>query len=594
MMTETRLRRTTVALGLLGAGLLASCTEPLLPFRDDIQRTHESRLRDIGRLRLEDFARPRTDKPAVMDAAALTARFAGAEVVELSLEECRASALANNLDVRVALIAPTIAEQAVSQEEARFEAAFTTRALWAETDTPTASELTSAQSKVIQISPGVRIPLRTGGTASISLPMARSSNNNPFSTLNPAYRSDAEFSLSQPLLRGGGRRAATSAIRIARYNSQVSAGQAKLEAIRQLAAVDRSYWRLYQARQVLEVRQRQYELAQNQLERAERRVQAGAAAEIEEVRAQAGVARTLEAIIIAQNALLAQQRELKRIVNLPGLTIDTLSMVVPGTEPDPVEYLVDRGEVLLHALDNRMELLQLELQLAADAALIHAEKNSALPLFTMDYAYRINGLGASAQDSAYVLTRNNYEDWSIGLTAEVPFGNEAAKSRVRRAVLQRLQRLATREARELAIRQEVLNAVDEIEAGWQRILAARQSVILNARALQAEQRQFDVGAGTSTNVLDASTRLAEAQLAEIQAVVDYQVAQVDLAFATGTLLGAARVDFADAPDPSQKPPVEGLHERMKGPALGAGSASEARPEPPAPANVSGGDSNGGS
>jgi outer membrane protein len=46
---------------------------------------------------------------------------------------------------------------------------------------------------------------------------------------------------------------------------------------------------------------------------------------------------------------------------------------------------------------------------------------------------------------------------------------------------------------------------------------------------------------TSTDVLDAQTRLANAQSAEIAAITDYQIAQIDIAFATGTLLGRAGV-----------------------------------------------------
>ena len=38
---------------------------------------------------------------------------------------------------------------------------------------------------------------------------------------------------------------------------------------------------------------------------------------------------------------------------------------------------------------------------------------------------------------------------------------------------QRVQRLATKDARALAIRQEVYNAVDSLDTAWQRILAAR-------------------------------------------------------------------------------------------------------------------------
>ena len=50
-----------------------------------------------------------------------------------------------------------------------------------------------------------------------------------------------------------------------------------------------------------------------------------------------------------------------------------------------------------------------------------------------------------------------------------------------------------------------------------------------------------VGLGTSTDVLDAQTAFADAQSAEISALAEYQIALVDLAYATGTLLGAAKV-----------------------------------------------------
>jgi outer membrane protein TolC len=68
-------------------------------------------------------------------------------------------------------------------------------------------------------------------------------------------------------------------------------------------------------------------------------------------------------------------------------------------------------------------------------------------------------------------------------------------------------------------------------------------MILSERNLKAEQRQFELGLQTSTEVLDAQTSFANAQSAEIRAIVEYQIAQIDLAYATGTLLGAAQVHW---------------------------------------------------
>jgi outer membrane protein len=144
---------------------------------------------------------------------------------------------------------------------------------------------------------------------------------------------------------------------------------------------------------------------------------------------------------------------------------------------------------------------------------------------------------------------NEFVDHRVGVQVEIPIGNEAARSRLRGAMLQRLQTLATREQRELLIRQEVLNAIDQLEANWQRILAARQRVNAEARVLEVEIRQFEQGLRTSTEVLEAQTRLANAKLSEISAVSDYEIAQVDIAFATGTVLGTSRVEWEPAPAP---------------------------------------------
>jgi len=107
----------------------------------------------------------------------------------------------------------------------------------------------------------------------------------------------------------------------------------------------------------------------------------------------------------------------------------------------------------------------------------------------------------------------NDDQFQIGARAEVPISNEVRLSQARRAVLQRVQRLATRDARAQTIRQEVLNAVDNLETAWQRILAARLATVFAARAYDAERRQFEVGLRTSIEVIDAAighVRLHEA------------------------------------------------------------------------------------
>ena len=464
--------------------------------------------------------------------------------LELTLEQCRALTLENNLDLKVQLINPAIAAEKVSQQEAQFEAAFYSNLTYSKTDTPTASfldEISGSQVDYTGTGLGVQVPLRTGGTVTFDLADSRVKTGSPYSVFDPSYGSDMSVSISQPLLRGAGKRANTYAIRIAEYERQITDARTKLEVIRVIADVDRVYWRLYAANRELDVRKKQYDLATALYEQAGRFVAAGDKPQIEIIRTESGVAQQLEAIILAENYVRDRERDLKRTLNKVGLEMQTPTVLIPATEPDLVRYELETKQLVTTAMDNRMEMLELELQIAEDFATVDYMRSQSLPLVTMDYRYNVNGLGGTRDDSFDLLFDKRFEDHRVGLQLLVPLGNEAGKSQLRQAFYQRRQRLASRDSREALIELEVLNAIDQLEANWQRVLASRQSSILNGRLYDAEKRQFELGLGTSTDVLQAQANFAESQRAEILALAEYQIALVDLAYATGTLLGAAKV-----------------------------------------------------
>ena len=522
-----------------GLFLLAGCEQ--MPAGEQYYeiKIPPEKLRQIETLDLEKAKVEENDRPDVNEAEAPP------EELELTLEQCRALAMENNLDLKVQLISPAIAAERVSEEEAKFEAAFFSNIGYTKSDTPVATTLDIAGSKVDYTSTdlGVRVPLRTGGTVTFDLADRRTKTDSEFSIFNPTYNSGLSASISQPLLRNAGNRTNTYAIRIAEYERQVTNAQTKLEVIRVIAAADRVYWRLYAARKELDVRKKQYELAEIQLGQARRFVNSGERAQIEIVRAEAGVAQQLEAIIIAENVLRDRERGLKRILNKKGLEMLTPTVLIPATKPDPIPYELAKQPLVGKAIENRMEMLELELKIAEDISTIDYMRNQTLPLVTLDYTYNISGLGATRDDSYDLLFDKRFEDHRLGLQLSIPLGNVAAKSRLRQAFYQRRLRLATRDRRRTLIENEVLNAVDQLEANWQRILASRQNAILAGHLFEAEKRQFEHGLRTSTDVFDAQIKFADAQSAEILALAEYQIALVDLGFATGTLLGAAKVEW---------------------------------------------------
>lgn len=475
----------------------------------------------------EEISTPDSEKPVP------------AELV-ISLEECRALALENNLDLKVKLINPAIAAERVSEQEAKFESAFSANVEYTKTIQSPESQLQSSNFERANTALGVSIPLRTGGTVSFNLTDNQVEQDNPFYP-DITYSSNLSASISQPLLRNAGKRASTYSIRIAEYERQISDAQTKLEAILLIADVDSTYWRLYGRRRLLDVRKQQHELAKTTFEQTQRFVEVGVKPQIELIRTRAQVAEQFELIIQADNNVRDAERDLKRKLNKAGLGMETATVLVPSTEPDPVHYNINREQIVAEAIENRIDLLELELQIAQAAAKIDYQRNQTLPDLKMDYRYNISGRGFSRSDSYDVLSDNDYKGHYVGLNVSIPLGNKAAKSRLRQAKYEHARQLAGRDNKEALIKSEVLKQIDTLEANWQSILACRQWTVYQDQQYQAEKRQFELGLVTSKEVLDAQTKLADAQQSEIVALTEYQITLVELAKATGMLLGAAKV-----------------------------------------------------
>ena len=103
--------------------------------------------------------------------------------------------------------------------------------------------------------------------------------------------------------------------------------------------------------------------------------------------------------------------------------------------------------------------------------------------------------------------------------------------------------MQTYELKKLTVKKEIYDAVDVLNQNWQRIKTTRQQVLIAGINYDAELKQFEEGLRTMTEVLEALNRLGEVQIKEIQATIDYQIALIDLSFATGSLLGYSNTEI---------------------------------------------------
>ena len=157
---------------------------------------------------LEDAARKSLDEITVAEPPK--------DPVSLTIADVRAAALANNLELRTALVDPAIARANLSAEDAKFEGAFFASAR--RDDNSVFADLASGQATSSDsFEAGFNLPLATGGEIQISSPVTRGADGISFGAPGEDWLAALSLSMSQPLLRGAGVATNTHSIRVAEW-----------------------------------------------------------------------------------------------------------------------------------------------------------------------------------------------------------------------------------------------------------------------------------------------------------------------------------------------------------------------------------------
>jgi len=96
------------------------------------------------------------------------------------------------------------------------------------------------------------------------------------------------------------------------------------------------------------------------------------------------------------------------------LSIDSPTSLVPATEPDPIRYNIEKETLVDSAIENRMEMLAVELQIAQDSSRVDYYKNQTLPLVSLAYSYQMNGIGPTRNDAYDMIYDQDLESHIVG------------------------------------------------------------------------------------------------------------------------------------------------------------------------------------
>ncbi len=402
---------------------------------------------------------------------------------------------------------------------------------------------------------------QTGTDISVGLGSTKNSTNSAFYFFNPYFSSTLSFRFTQPLLRNRWRFANTAPLIIARRILQQSRASFEAQVSDAILQVVKQYWAVVQAGGDLEVERKSLEAADVSYQRDKRALQLGALPPLDIYRSESEVASRRVQMIQGEYALKQAEDALRMTI---GATQDPYfgALDLDLTErPEPEGPLrdIDAATALQNALAQRPEFLAARYALDNDDTSIRLARNHLQPDLSLTGFYQSNGLGGNQfslttgqlisqgglGSSFSQLLGFGFPGYGAKLTLNLPVKNRSAQAELGSALVSRHRDLySAQQVREL-VALDVSNSIHQLEQAKLTVAAGKTALDLAQKALVAEQRKYELGAQTIFFVLDAQTRLAQAESSLLQAQISYRIAAAAVDHATGTLLQPYHVEIAE-------------------------------------------------
>lgn len=454
--------------------------------------------------------------------------------LEVTVEEAVLLALENNRALAVERLRPAIRRTAEKQERAAFDPAVTAGASGSRSRTK--QDATDTLNYSTGADAGVSKKFPTGTQVSAGASTARNWSSSP----GDSHATRLGLSVTQALLRGAGRGANLASIRQARLDTLASQYELRGFAEALVARVETTYWDYALARRQIEIYTNSLKLAGQQLSETKERIKVGKLAGTELAAAEAQVALRKEDLINARSTLAKTRLQLLRLLSPSGADRWKREVTLRDEPAVPDEKLDD---VKLHvelALQQRPELNQAKLSLRRGDIEIVRTKNGLLPRMDFFLTLGKTGYAESFHSSVKNFNSGSY-DISAGLTLEFPLGNRAARARHRHALLGREQAAEALANLVQLVQVEVRCAHIEVNRAREQVTATAATRRLREETLRCETEKFRVGKSTTFLVAQTQRDLVASQVAEVQAIVTYLKALVELYRLDGSLLERRRI-----------------------------------------------------
>jgi len=326
--------------------------------------------------------------------------------------------------------------------------------------------------------------------------------------------------LQQPLFAGGKIKNAYDMSTLAAHGTESDVERTTAELVFE---VKRAYLSCVKARTFEKVAGESVKQIEAHLMDLQRMYEAGLAANNDVLKTKVYDSQAKLALMKAQHAVRLARKDFCSIVDLP-----LESEVVFTTAVDEVSPVgIDLDAAVTTGIERRAELKAIGFRETIARKDIEMSRAGYLP----DIFFFAN-LGYQYPDREYA--RDFYTSWTMGVMAQMnifDWGKVAYRIRESKSRLKQLE-MAEESVRN-GIALDVTRTYLTLLEAWNEIGVAREGVAQAEENYRVTDERFKEGLATNTDLLDAQVLLTNAKTTYGNAMVDYVIAQADIARATG-------------------------------------------------------------
>jgi outer membrane protein len=490
--------------------------------------------------------------------------FVVGDKLELSLKNYLALVMSNNTDIQLQMLSLETPKNAIQRAfgiwDPRATAQFTTN----RATTPPTSALDGAVElktlnqpltmSVTQLLPeGLNYTVSWGGT--------KTTSNSTFNNYNPALSSNLAIAFQQPLLQNRGAYVNRLNLMSARSRLKISEFGLKGQMLNLISNAESAYWDVVAARENLKVAEGARNVAAEFLKLSQKQLELGALSPLDIYNPQQQLATNEVSVAQAKFTLTQREDALRKQI---GADLDpqvrALPIVLTDVAEMPLESInYDKEESIGLAMQNRPDLKQATQSLDVDDLSIQQSRNALLPNLSLIGNYNINGRGGVFLQrtnvfndgiSSPVLTSIpgglgdaltqmfgfGFSTYQLGLRLSLPIRNRAASADMADAIVRKKQDTLNVRTTQQTIRLDILNAITNVESSKESVKLAKVARDFAQKALDAENKKYELGTELSQNVLLAQNALAQSESTVVTNQIALRKNLLNLWVKTGTLL----------------------------------------------------------